>query len=685
MHCKQGILVSNQSLNSVGCELPSKARSNLRAAIKTLLFIQFAACATAASASPESATLDTVQVVGVQIPRFPVSFQFSLIGVSWGGYDSAGYDSGGSEDPPEEEAKDPKPHKPVDGCKKSSEFAAVRDNPVDMITGMKLHYETDFASRSNAGLEFKRMYNQAWPGSGLMGSMWITNLDLKLSFDSAWGETGCYPSPGAGCSADTPSFMYAHRDDGNIIKFTYDPIGGKWQGSEEVPLAAIVKQADGTFKLSWPDGGYEIYLNSGFIAQRKGADNVGLTYTYDASGYLQRVTHTSGRSIQLTYVSGALDTVTDPAGAVYTYKHATASLLTRVVFPDRRGTMIYHYEDAFGLLTGYSIGIADRIADYVYLDGKVVHSQKHNGADSKDYAYFADRIERTNSYGQKTTYTVVDGRITDVTGSPTANCPASFSSRTFDAEGRQDIVIDASGNATDFDYDTNGRLSQVVEAVGTPAVRTTQMVWSPTTGLVTKVIVVGVNETSYTYDAANRVKTVAVKNLMNGVLNQVRTVAYNYTTHPNGMLATVQIDGPVAGTGDAVTYAYSALGDLLSVTNGLGHVAAFSNYNALGLAGRTTSPNGAVTDYTYDVRGRPLSVSPIVNGSAQPTLFKYDQEGRLLSVEAPDGQLRTFDYDQIGRLIQEAEPEGDSQSAQTEYVYNLNSQPVEVTRQRLSP
>ena len=658
----------NDEIARLSCELTPAAKSDLRRAIGLILFIG------AASISPPSGaqttTLDPVQVVGVRYSDG-----------DW--YDSGWYFDGTSSysTPFYAEGSD------FTSIASDPEPKVLCDNPVDIITGAKYQKETDFASASDDGLRLDRIYNAAWFGYGIFsnnGGIWTSNFDLKLQ------SADCYPVSGGNpwvnsCELNSPVELFAHREDGDVIRFVYDSLSTTWRGSEEAPLAKIVKQADGTYKLTWPDGSFDIYSSYGFILQRKKADSVGLTFTYDASKKLTRVTHTSGRFITFVYNGTNLVQVIDPSGAVYNYGYTLGSM-NQVNFPDGKGNVTYHFESSgFQLLTGISIN-GVRFSRYVFDgSGRVTQSQKENGADLKTYAYFEGRTERTNSLGLKTVYTIANGKITDVTGYATANCPASFSSKTFDAEGRPNIVVDAKGNATDFDYDTNGWVSKIVEGVGTANARTTTKEWNSSTGQLIKSTVLGANETSYSYDSASRVTSVSVKNLMANTPAVTLTTTITYSTHPNGLIATKVVDGPLPGSGDATTYAYSGTGELTSIANSLGHTTTFSNYNALGEVGRVVDPNGATADYTYDVRGRLLTAKPIVNGVAQTTAYTYDAWGRLATVQMPDGQLRKLAYDAADRLISETEPEPASRNAQRVYLYNTNSQPVQIVTRRTSP
>src|SRR5690606_2887779 len=85
---------------------------------------------------------------------------------------------------------------------------------------------------------------------------------------------------------------------------------------------------------------------------------------------------------------------------------------------------------------------------------------------------------------------------------------------------------------------------------------------------------------------------------------QKRATSFTYTIRPNRMIQAMVIDGPLAGSGDAVTYQYDSAGNLVSATNGLGHVVGYAGHNGLGQPGSMTDANGLVTQYTWDAKGR---------------------------------------------------------------------------------
>jgi YD repeat-containing protein len=148
------------------------------------------------------------------------------------------------------------------------------------------------------------------------------------------------------------------------------------------------------------------------------------------------------------------------------------------------------------------------------------------------------------------------------------------------------------------------------------------------------------------------------------------------------MLASVVVDGPLTGSADAVTQSFDAKGNLTSVSNSLGHTTTYASYNALGQPGRVTGPNGDITDYTYDARGRASTEKRFVNSAWQTTTYKYNAAGLLESITRPDGQKRTYVYDAARRLMREYEPESATTFAQKRYTYNDMSLVTRVDTER---
>jgi len=117
---------------------------------------------------------------------------------------------------------------------------------------------------------------------------------------------------------------------------------------------------------------------------------------------------------------------------------------------------------------------------------------------------------------------------------------------------------------------------------------------------------------------------------------------------------------------------------LASVTNPAGQVTTFGQYDANGRLLRKTDPNGLVTTYTYDLRGRVRTVTETpALGLARTTTYTHDAAGRLLSVVLPGRGTLSYVYDAADRLASVT----DSLGNKVTYAYDLKgNRTQDVTR-----
>ncbi|MFT3761664.1 MAG: RHS repeat-associated core domain-containing protein [Pseudoxanthomonas sp.] len=572
-------------------------------------------------------------------------------------------------------------------------------NPILPSTGNKIEPETDFVTSGEMALFLSRTYNHYWEGAGLFGKHWVSNFDYQLAFGNITPVSSCYPKPGglANCGIGGNTVINAVRPDGRTIKFVKNTSDGVFYEEKAEPIARIVIQSDGKLIHYTEDRAVETYLPSGHVSKVLNEQGIGWTWTYDGT-YPTRVTHTSGRYVQFTWSNGQLTAVRDPAGNQYGFAYDANKFgtglhrLSASSQPATPATTItYHYElstDATAL-TGKSINGA-RYSTFTYDSSKRATSSEHNGLSKYTLAYTAGSnglltVVETNPLGKKTTYTYQDGKSTAVVGAASAHCLDTQALTEYDGNGYPVMQSDNNHNETDFEYNAKGQLLRKKEGVDANGVakRTTEYTWDPTRNRQTRVVVVGVSQTDYTYTADNRIASIAVKNLLAPSpatsLNQVRTTTYAYTKHANGMLATVTVDGPLSGAGDAVTTSYDNQGNLVSVKNSLNHATTYSNFNGLGQPGRMTGANGEIVDYTYDARGRLTRVRTYPDGStAADTTYVYDTDGRIKTVTTPDGQVKTYQYGSANRDwltgIEEPEaPTGSSSNVKQGIVHTLDA------------
>ncbi|WP_285961991.1 RHS repeat protein [Pseudomonas tohonis] len=170
----------------------------------------------------------------------------------------------------------------------------------------------------------------------------------------------------------------------------------------------------------------------------------------------------------------------------------------------------YHYEDANpNLLTGITDERGIRYATWAYDDqGRAISSEHAGGAERTLVSYNADGSSTvTNALGKRTTYRfqTIQGirRITAIEGEPSANCPNSNSTFTYDDRGLVKTRTDNKGNITTFDYNERGLETSRTEAYGTLQARTVTTTWHPTLFLPASVIEPD-RITTYSYDDQGR-------------------------------------------------------------------------------------------------------------------------------------------------------------------------------------
>lgn len=603
-----------------------------------------------------------------------------------------------------------------------------KGNPVVLYSGNKVEPELDFASQGEMGLFLQRNYNHYWSATGLFGNHWLSNFDYSLAF------------------TDANQLAWVQRPDGRRIKYLKDPASGRWYEDKAQPIAYLSANGDGTFTLRNENNGTETYNAEGYITRLSNEQGVSWTFSY-ADRYLQKVTHSSGRSVSFGWANGQVSQVTDPAGNIYRYTY------TPNVFGNGRGrlasstlpgtpatTISYHYEDARfpGALTGKSFdGV--RYSTFAYDAERRAISTEHNGGIERFRFSYAVRstepvlpppaptrpggvradeergwceqrtggsricyqprslpvdslpmesalgmtaaaapsltrpvdidVTVTNPLGRSTTYTFKDGKMVSTKGDPSPNCPASYKEQSYDANGYPDLVHDFQDNLTNFDYSAQGYLLKRVEAVGSSAERTTLQEWDTTRNRLLKTTVVGDLEVAYSYDDRGNVASATERNLTaRGVPSQTRVTRSTYTYHPNGLKASIKVDGPLAQ--DDVTSVFNSQGDLTSVTNALGHTISYSNYNGLGLPGRIVNANGGVRELTYDGRGRVVSDRTSSGTGWATTAIGYTAAGDIASLTQPDGLTVRYGYDAGRRLTQEVRSMGDGKWAWTRHSYN---------------
>lgn len=564
-------------------------------------------------------------------------------------------------------------------------------NPTVLATGNKVEEENDFLGVGEMPLELKRSYNHRWTGVGVFGRLWTSSLDYKLTFGGTTINS-CYPRPGGGsCGmADGVMSIFAWRPDGRTIRYDKNVTDGIFYETKPNPVSRIVKQVNGSFVLYGEENEVETYSSSGYVNSVRNGQGIGWIFSYTGTTYPHRVTHTSGQYIEITWSNGQATAIRDPAGNYYGYAYS-ANLFGpgqhRLASTSRPGTpaatTTYHYESADATaLTGKTFG-STRYSTFSYdAKGRVASTEHYGGIDKYQFSYTGTSVDFTttvtNPLGKKSSYNFKSGKLSSISGETSTYCPLNTAVLTeYDTNGNPAMKSDAKGNNTAYTYNAKGQLTQLVEAYGTARARTTNYTWSTQYNRLLAVEVAGVSRTEYEYTGDNRISKISLTNLLAPSpatnLGQVRTTTFSYSKHSNGLVSSMVIDGPLAGTGDKTTVNYDTNGNVTSVANGKGQASTYTGFNGLGLAASAVGPNGDRISYEYDERGYKSKITAYPDGITASSIKLFFFRDSLQTRTLPDGTKQSFEYGLNQRLLAITSSESSARypAASSEYQYDL--------------
>lgn len=577
----------------------------------------------------------------------------------------------------------------IDPAKDKSGCANQGAEPVVLNTGTKVETYSVFSTPGEMGLKYVLYYHNR-------------NANHWTDDTYYWLDTACAYDPnynGGVCRG----VMY-YRPDGSKILFNGKAGAGPFTEAGGDGLVTLTyNPASATYTLQDEDATTKVFSNGGGYLSIKDASGIGWTFSgSQANGIATTtVTHTNGQSYTIT--SGPLTyttvnnksvysepvVITDPAGNVYAL-HTTGANYDLISFPGSPATAIsFKY-----ILAGSSDGMSEvdyNGAPYTYTtyrsdtsayNGWATGTYLADGSQNVGINYETDSAGNvsaviTNPLGHQTTQlydgtygsgSAYNGQLSSVNNDAVTDCGSTVATRAYDVNGNLQQTVDNNGNVHTYDYAANGQLQTETEAYGTSIARTTDYVWDPNQQLnrLTSITVEGWSKTAYTYNAQNRMASVAVTNLSgNGTANQTLTTSYNYTLYANGIVHTLSVTHPSSNNSDTDVSTYDTLGNLTSFANGLGQTTTYSNYNGLGEPGHIVGPNGDATDYVYDARGRVQTKTTYPNGTAASSQYTYDGFGMLYTLTTPDNEVTTWNRDAEMRVQTITHNDKDGTSTET--------------------
>lgn len=511
----------------------------------------------------------------------------------------------------------------------------------NVATGNKFQSEPDYVSANSGGLIFTRSYNSA-------NGLWRHTYERTITAPSGSAQNG-------------QGQVTVTREDGKIIRFL-----GEGSDTYAAPpgINMILTIRRGTHGAQT---GWKIVTESDSTEQ------------YDLAGRLESVTSRSGLKHTLTYqtvgsktvlgsvkdafartltfkhdANGRLTSLTDPAGYLYTYGYDSLGRLATVTYPDQMTrSYIYNEPEMTGgtdmplALTGVVDEKGVRYATWKYdATGRVVLSEHAGGVDRVSLNYIIDNdgkryTEVTDSNGYVRTYQLASvGGVIKVIGmnSICDTCQDDAISREYDESGNLIERVDRAGNRTSRTFD--GQLNLELTR-NESNIRFTQTEWHEKFRLPTRVTTDN-RETSYEYDP---LYGTLLKTTVTDRDDQTsRSWIYTYFT---GTRLLKTINGPRTDLKDETSFTYDIAGNLSTVTNALGHITHISLYDKNGRAGSVTDPNGLVTLFTYDSRGK---IKALKVGE-ELTTYAYNAIGLPETITFPSGEVVTYSYDDAHRLI----------------------------------
>ncbi len=182
------------------------------------------------------------------------------------------------------------------------------------------------------------------------------------------------------------------------------------------------------------------------------------------------------------------------------------------------------------------------------------------------------------------------------------------------------------------------------------------MIWDDTFNLPLAVHKEGLS-TYYTYDQSGNVLEKKDTDRSSG-----ESRVWTYTYNAQNLIET--IDGPRTDVSDVKIYTYNGDGTVASISNALFTETTFLSYDIFGRPLQQLDANSALTEFTYDTRGR---LTQQQTGS-EALVFEYDNSGRVIRVVTPDGSEILSVYDDADHLVETTDELGNK----TQYTFDAN-------------
>jgi YD repeat-containing protein len=450
-----------------------------------------------------------------------------------------------------------------------------------------------------------------------------------------WGWTHSYASRVIVDGSGEPTALF--RPNGALVEV--------FESSTDIYLATDSSglQARGSgandITVHLPDGSIEIYgyhfdtgCSAGLHRLDTLADSAGrettVAYVSECSTDPVEIIGPFGHTLEIIYdevnIGTMVDRVVEIVGAdgesitfdyVATGNGLATGQLQFVTYQDLT-VVEYHYDDAEqpAYLSGITDELDVRYATFTYNEfGYAIGTEHIDGYDEWTFTYdFDGTTTSTDANDVDTVYefqTAAPERR--IIGSITRDGDTRTMVNETSGQMRLLSETDENGVTTTNVYDTY-HLQSLTEADGETEERLTEFDYlDDTSSRLTSIFTPSVyaahtREVSITYNVDDLPETIEIMGYTPTGTTVSRSTGFEY----NGDGQVTEIDGPRTDVSDVTTLTYyecttgDECGQLESIENAEGHVTTFDLYDANGRLTQATDPNGVVTTYSYDLRGR---------------------------------------------------------------------------------
>ncbi|WP_254512292.1 RHS repeat-associated core domain-containing protein [Anatilimnocola floriformis] len=440
--------------------------------------------------------------------------------------------------------------------------------------------------------------------------------------------------------------------------------------------STLVDNLNGTYTLTNRWGDTAVFNSLGFVTQKTDRNGRTTTFTYtDADSDsddddISEIELFDGRTLTYDYNAGRISGITDFDGREVLIDYDTNDQLKTISYPD---------PDDAGPLDAL-------VSTYTYASGSSYLETADDNGNESTYTYdFAGAlIGRENADGTTENFQpVLTMALVDPgSGLGTSMNPAPITLledivATHQDENGEDTIyvlgplglpikkIDALGNVTTYERDSDGRITKQIDpdpdgAGGESA-----------------------PQTLYEYDEAGNLIEMTLPNY--GVQSWVYDSTWNVPTQYTnelGLVTIYDID-PLTGWVESERQVVGDIDDLINLEND--DVVTEYTYTAApsgptdppaGLVETITDPLGRVKVYTYNARGVVTSVTYADGTPDEATTYTYYNADGTIDYELDELSRRTdYDYDVLGHLVLKTlpDPDGGGPLARPEFEYEYDS------------